>query len=353
MSLLEGFDKNSAEALLEWFREHGVAYPWADSPDAWGIWVSEVMLQQTTVGAVEPRYRRWMERFPTPRALAAAGEQEVLREWEGLGYYNRARNLASAAAEVQNIYGGRIPEEAEELRKLPGVGEYIAAAVSSFAFGKRRAAVDANGRRIAQRLEARESWDKELEASFRTVVEELMPVENPGEMNAALMQLGQLVCTSRSPKCGSCPLAEHCRARIEGVQESIPRRRRQEVVRKKTKLAILIDGEKVLMRKKAGGIGKGLWVFLPEAEIENLENLWDTGQELPRQTHSYTRYREMLLPRIFSRKSGKKSPREMLLEGSEFQLIADLGELPMPTAYRRITEELMKVLKTFYNTKSL
>jgi len=345
--LLEDFDKNTADALLEWFREHGVAYPWADSPDAWGIWVSEVMLQQTTVGAVEPRYRRWMERFPNPEALAAAGEQEVLREWEGLGYYNRARNLASAAAEIQSIYGGRIPEEAEELRKLPGVGEYIAAAVSSFAFGKRRVALDANGRRIAQRLEARESWDKELEEAFRNAIEEMMPSENPGEMNAAVMQLGQLVCTPRSPDCGNCPLAGICRARSEGVQESIPRRRRQEVVQKKTKLAILIKCEKILMRKKAGGIGKGLWVYPPEIEIENLECDWEALLELPRQIHSYTRYRELLLPRIFRRKPGKERPGEMLLEGSEFQLIADLGELPMPTAYRRITEELMKVLKTF------
>jgi len=345
VSLLAGFDKKTTEALLEWFREHGVAYPWADSPDAWGIWVSEVMLQQTLVGAVEPRYRRWMERFPSTESLAAADEQEVLREWEGLGYYNRARNLASAAAEVQNSYGGRIPEEAEELRKLPGVGEYIAAAVSSFAFGKRRAAIDANGRRIAQRLEARESWDKELEEAFRNAVEELMPEKNPGEMNAALMQLGQLVCTPRSPDCGSCPLAEHCRARLEGVQESIPRRRRQEVIQKKTKLAILIDGEKILMRKKTDGIGKGLWVFPSESEIGNLETDWEVTVDLPQQTHSYTRYRELLLPRIFRHKPGKKSSREMIPEGSEFQLIAELGELPMPTAYRRITQELIEALK--------
>ena len=346
MSLLEGFDKNTAGTLLEWFREHGVAYSWTDSPDAWGIWVSEVMLQQTTVGAVEPRYRRWMECFPSPEALAAAGEQEVLREWEGLGYYNRARNLASAAAEIQSFYGGQIPEEAEELQNLPGVGEYIAAAVSSFAFGKRRAAIDANGRRIAQRLEAREFWDKELEKAFRNVVEELMPSENPGEMNAALMQLGQPVCTPRSPDCGNCPLADICRARSEGVQESIPRRRRQEVIQKETKLAILIDGEKILMRKKAEGIGKGLWVYPPEIEIENLERDWETLLDIQQQTHSYTRYRELLLSRVFQRKPGKKSPGEMILEGSEFQLITDLGELPMPTAYRRITDELMRVLKT-------
>ena len=345
MSLLAGFDKKTTEALLEWFREHGVAYPWADSPDAWGIWVSEVMLQQTTVGAVEPRYRRWMERFPSTESLAAADEQEVLREWEGLGYYNRARNLASAAAEIHRSYGGRIPEEAEELRKLPGVGEYIAAAVSSFAFGKRKAAVDANGRRIAQRLEAWEVWDRELEKFFINVVEKMMPLENPGELNAALMQLGQLICTPRSPRCGNCPLAGICRARLEGTQEGIPRRRRQEVVQKKTKLAILIDGEKILLMKKARGIGKGLWIFPGENEIDNLERYWDSSGELPRESHSYTRYRELLFPMIYRLKPGAENREKLKLKGAEFVSPKMLEELPMPTAYRRIVENLKEFIK--------
>jgi len=349
-SLLEGFDHNTADALLTWFRKNGVAYPWADSPDAWGIWVSEVMLQQTAVGAVEPRYRRWMERFPTTQALAAADEQEVLREWEGLGYYNRARNLASAAAEIQNSYGGRIPEEAEELRRLPGVGAYIAAAVSSFAFGKRRVAVDANGRRIAQRLETRESWDRELEAAFITVVEKQMPSENPGEMNAALMQLGQLVCTPRKPSCGDCPLAGICRALLEGVQESIPLRRRQEVIQKKTKLIILLEDGKVLLKKKTDGIGKGLWVFPSETEMDSLEIFREAVESLPRQIHSYTRYREELLPRIFRRNPGNVHSDSGIPGEAEFVPIERLQKLPMPTAYRRIVKDLMV---NIINTKSL
>jgi len=352
VSLLEGFDKKTAAALLSWFRKNGVAYPWADSPDAWGVWVSEVMLQQTTVAAVEPRYRRWMERFPTPEILAAADEQEVLREWEGLGYYNRARNLASAAAEIQNSYGGCIPEEAEELRRLPGVGAYIAAAVSSFAFGKRRVAVDANGRRIAQRLESRESWDRELEKAFITVVEAQMPLENPGEMNAALMQLGQLVCTARKPSCDNCPLVGICRASLEGVQESIPRRRRQEVIQKKTKIAILVQGRMIFVLKKAKGIGRGLWVFPAENSLDNLDVYWDLVEELPRQIHSYTRYRELLLPVIFQRKRGTeglKGEEPTDLKGGEFVSPEKLQALPMPTAYRRIAEELCKRLEKGYS----
>jgi len=348
--LLEGFDSAAAEALLLWFRKNSVAYPWADSPDAWGIWVSEVMLQQTTVGAVEPRYRRWMERFPTTEALAAADEQEVLREWEGLGYYNRARNLASAAAEIQNSYAGRIPEEAAELRRLPGVGAYIAAAVSSFAFGKRRAAVDANGRRIAQRLEVRESWDRELEKAFITVVETQMPSENPGEMNAAIMQLGQLVCTPRKPSCGECPLAGICRALLKGVQESIPLRRRQEVIHKKTKLVILLEDGKVLLKKKTEGIGKGLWVFPSETEMNSLEIFREPVESLPRQIHSYTRYREELLPRIFRRKAGDVRSDLGIPGEIGFVSLEKLRKLPMPTAYRRIVKDLMM---NNINTKSL
>lgn len=344
MSHLVNLDEDSAEALLIWFREHGVSYPWADSSEAWGIWVSEVMLQQTTVAAVEPRYRSWMKRFPSPEALAAADEEEVLREWEGLGYYNRARNLAAAAAEIRMAYGGRIPEEPAELRRLPGVGEYIAAAVASFAFGKRRAAIDANGRRIAQRLSARDLWDKELETAFRSAVEELMPFENPGEMNAALMQLGQLVCTPRSPRCGDCPLARICLARLEGRQESIPSRRRQEAIRKKTRLAILFDGGRVLMRKRTKGIGKGLWVFPAESEIEGLEKWWEPAGELSEQIHAYTRYREVLQPRIFRRNDERGTDPVIGLPDTNFFPLEKLQELPMPTAYRRISGQVADIL---------
>jgi len=341
------FDEDSAEAPLKWFREHGVAYPWADSSDsqnAWGIWVSEVMLQQTTVAAVEPRYRRWMKRFPTPEALAAADEEEVLREWEGLGYYNRARNLAAAAGEIRTVYGGRIPEEYAELRRLPGIGEYIAAALASFAFAKRRAAIDANGRRIAQRLSARDSWDKKLETEFRKAVEELMPLENPGEMNAALMQLGQRVCTPRFPRCGDCPLACRCLARLEGRQESIPSRRRQEVIHKKTRLAILFDGGRVLMRKRMEGIGRGLWDFPAESEIGGLDKWWEPVEELPEQVHTYTRYREVLQPRIYRRNKHRGKAPLINLPEKCYILPVELQDLPMPTAYRRISLQLPDLL---------
>jgi A/G-specific adenine glycosylase len=337
------FDSLNSEAaafLLEWFREYGVAYPWGDSRDPWGIWVSEVMLQQTTVGAVEPRYRRWMKRFPTPESLAAAEEEEILREWEGLGYYNRARNLASAARELASEYRERIPAEAEKLRGLPGIGPYIASAIASFAFGRRCAAIDANGRRIAMRLAAREPWTSELESDFRRAVEKVMPEDNPGEMNAALMQLGQLICRSGKPLCGDCPLAGICTARSQGLQNSIPARRRQEVIRKNTAVAILIDKDRVLVQKRLSGIGKGLWVFPARADVESLLAECVPEGCLQKEVHSYTRYRENLEPQLFRSAEGARLRILQSDSGLSFTGFEDLPNLPMPTAYRRIASQL-------------
>lgn len=334
------FDSSAAASLIKWYRENGTAYPWAESPDPWGIWVSEVMLQQTTVGAVEPRYRKWMDRFPTPESLAAANEDEVLREWEGLGYYNRARNLASAARELHLSYGGRVPREPEELQRLPGVGEYIAAAVASFAFGKRCAAIDANGRRIAMRLSASEAWNKGMETAFKIAVEAVMPEDNPGEMNAAMMQLGQKVCSSRSPFCGDCPLASICEARRQGVQNSIPARRRQEVILKKTSLVIFIDKNAVLLQKRSSGIGRGLWVFPSKPDFDELVTGCRYEETLDTQVHSYTKYRETLEPLIFRPGKGYRSPGIPADSGFQFVELDKLAEFPMPTAYRRIADQL-------------
>lgn len=334
------FDTAAGTLLLEWYRKHGTAYPWAESPDPWAIWVSEVMLQQTTVGAVEPRYRKWMKRFPVPEALAAAEEDEVLREWEGLGYYNRARNLASAARELPLSFGGRIPREPEELRRLPGVGEYIAAAVASFAFGKRCAAIDANGRRIAMRLSARDTWTRELESAFRIAVEASMPEDNPGEMNAAIMQLGQKVCTPRSPDCGNCPLEGICEARESGVQNSIPARRRQEVIQKKTAVVIFIEGDKVLLQKRSAGIGRGLWFFPSKPDFDALVSAWCHVESLESQVHSYTKYRETLEPLVCRPGEGYLSPDIPAESGFLFAALDKLSEFPMPTAYRRISDQL-------------
>ncbi len=215
--------------LLRWFREHRRSLPFRESRDPWRIWVSEVMLQQTRVEAVLPRYRAFLARFPDPAALAAAGEDEVLAAWSGLGYYGRARALHRAARTLA-ASGGGIPRTAVALRELPGVGEYTASAVASIAFGEPSAAVDGNVRRVFARLFAvrgvpgRASFEKRI----RSIAERLMEADGalfPGEWNQALMEIGALICHPTTPRCEACPLCRACRARAGGLERDLPERR--------------------------------------------------------------------------------------------------------------------------------
>lgn len=209
-----------ARLLLDHFDAHRRAMPWRETSDPYAIWVSEVMLQQTRVDTVIPYYRRWLGRFPTLRDLAEAELDDVLKEWEGLGYYSRARNLHRAARMVRERHDGVVPGEPETLRELPGIGEYTAGAVASIAFGARVPAVDGNVRRVLARLHDLEAPGP---AELRRRAAALVPAERPGDFNQALMELGATVCTPRSPDCGACPWADHCRARRLGVQEQRPR----------------------------------------------------------------------------------------------------------------------------------
>ena len=299
----EGLSAGCIEGIAGWYGVHGTRYPWTPggrgAPDAYGVWVSEVMLQQTTTAAAAPRYRRWMERYPTIESLADSDEEDVLREWEGLGYYSRARNLFSAAGEVRRVYGGSLPRDPEGLRGLPGVGEYIAAAVASIAFDYPAAAVEANGRRIAQRLAASKEWNRGLEGAFRGAVEAVMIRIRPGTVNAAVMQFGQRICLPRSPRCGECPVARDCRGRRLGIADRIPSRRRQEVIQKNTDIAVLMRRDhRVWLEKRTRGIGRGLWAFPALGEVRGIEN-WSAAAELPGRIHLYTRYRDELRPRLY------------------------------------------------------
>lgn len=309
----EGLSAGCIEGIVGWYGVHGTRYPWTPggrgAPDAYGVWVSEVMLQQTTTAAAAPRYRRWMERYPTIESLADSDEEDVLREWEGLGYYSRARNLFSAAGEVRRVYGGSLPREPEGLRGLPGVGEYIAAAVASIAFDYPAAAVEANGRRIAQRLAASEEWNRGLEGAFRRAVEAVMMRIRPGTVNAAVMQFGQRICLPRSPRCGECPVARDCRGRRLGIADRIPARRRQEVIQKNTDIAVLMRRDhRVWLEKRTRGIGRGLWAFPALGEVRGIEN-WKAAAELPGRIHLYTRYRDELRPRLYEPLSPEIRPR--------------------------------------------
>jgi A/G-specific adenine glycosylase len=249
------------EALLRHYDTHRRDLPWRDRGDAYVVWVSEVMLQQTRVDTVRPYFERWLRRFPTLDHVAAAGLDDVLGAWQGLGYYSRARNLHRAARMVRERHGGQLPREVGELQSLPGVGEYTAGAVASIAFGAAVPAVDGNVRRVLARLYDLES---PTAGELRVSAARLVPGDRPGDFNQALMELGATVCLPRSPRCEACPLAAWCRARACGVQEDRPRRRpRPPVPDSVVESVVLVreDRSALLVRRPEAGLLGGLWEF--------------------------------------------------------------------------------------------
>lgn len=255
--------------LLSWFRSQRRELPWRGTCDPYRIWVSEVMLQQTTVAAVLPRYERFLDRFPDVRALSRAREESVVAEWSGLGYYSRARNLHRAARAVVREHGGRIPDDLDLLRTLPGVGDYMASAVVSLAFGVRVPAADANVTRVLSRLHAISgpTSSRSHRERIRQAAEAILPERHPGDGTAALMDLGQAICLPRRPRCGLCPLAGLCAALESGEPERFPEKpRRPDVIRVSLAAAHARDGDRVwLVRRGPGSWLAGTWAF-PAAE---------------------------------------------------------------------------------------
>ena len=253
-------------ALLAFFDENARSLPWRSTRDPYAIWVSEVMAQQTRVETVVPYYHRWLERFPDVDALADAPLDDVLKAWEGLGYYSRARNLHAAARIVRERHRAELPGSYEELRALPGVGEYTAGAVASIAFGERHPAVDGNVRRVIARLLDVAEPSREL---LRAAADSLVPAERPGDFNQSLMELGATICTPRSPRCVRCPVRSLCRARAAGTQEQRPlpkRARPVPIINVATAVIRSPDDRLLIVRRGESGLLAGMWCF-PGVEI--------------------------------------------------------------------------------------
>jgi len=259
-----------ARRLAAWFSRHRRDLPWRHDRDPYRVWVSETMLQQTTVKVVVPYFERFMRRFPTIGRLARAPIEDVLAAWAGLGYYRRARHLHDAALRVVESHAGRIPADRAALLALPGIGRYTAGAVLSIAYGRPEPVVDGNVARVLARL-AGERRDPRSGAAARFVLEEAARLvaasARPGDHNEALMELGATVCTPAAPACRRCPLAGVCAARARGMQASIPPPRRQrasEVVQRT--MALVLRGRRLLVRRRAAtGLLDGLWE-LPAVE---------------------------------------------------------------------------------------
>jgi A/G-specific adenine glycosylase len=246
--------------LLEWFHKFQRDLPWRRNKDPYRIWLSEIMLQQTRVAAVIPFYERFLEHFPTIRALAAAPEAEVLRLWAGLGYYSRARNLQSAAKEIVQKHGGEFPRSAEHALALPGIGSYTAAAILSIAFGARHAVLDGNVARVIARLDAVHGDLREAVRwqALQAAADTLLEPNEPSDWNQAMMELGAMVCTPKSPQCLLCPVAEFCRARQLGLTETIPEKRKKRATEEvELAAAVFIDqrGRTLLLSPPESGRG--------------------------------------------------------------------------------------------------
>ena len=214
------------DRLLEWYDEHRRDLPWrygpGETPDPYHVWLSEVMLQQTTVATVAPRFIAWLERWPSIKTLAAAADPDVMAAWAGLGYYARVRNLLKTARLLATEHEGRFPVTAAELRKLPGIGEYTAAAIAAIAFHERAVVVDANVERVVARLFALRMPLRAARRAIRAATDTITPSERGGDFAQAMMDLGSTVCTTRAPKCYLCPVVDHCAGHRDGIAERLP-----------------------------------------------------------------------------------------------------------------------------------
>jgi A/G-specific adenine glycosylase len=327
------------------------------------VWLAEVMLQQTQVDTVVPYYERFLALFPSVRELAGASLEEVLKAWEGLGYYARARNLHAAAIKIVADYGGQLPDTFEELQRLPGVGRYTAGAVASIAFGQGVPAVDGNVRRVLARVFAiRDDVSRSrVQRKLETLATSLLPPEQAGAFNEALMELGATVCTPRGPDCDQCPLADLCQARATGEQEALPvKRSRKRTPHYDVAAAVTLrdddaKGDRPLVlvaQRNTGDMLGGLWEF-PGGKREEGESLPEclaremreelgieirVDEQLAVVEHAYTHFRITLYAFFCRVVSGE--PR--CLDCAAFRWIkpSELDTLPMSVADRKIAQAL-------------
>lgn len=254
------------EPLLEWYDRGRRILPWREAPTPYHVWLSEIMLQQTRVEAVKPYYDRFLKALPDIKALAEAEEESLLKIWEGLGYYNRVRNLQKAARQIMEEYGGRMPEDYEELCRLPGIGSYTAGAVSSIAYGKKAPAVDGNVLRVLSRvmLDERNILDAKVKRSVEQELYFVIPDERPGDFNQAMMELGAMVCLPNGkPKCEECPLRGFCGAYRQGCMMEYPKKAPKKARKTEEKTVLILQDEARVALAKRGekGLLAGFYEF--------------------------------------------------------------------------------------------
>ena len=338
-------------ALLSWYDAGHRPLPWRETRDPYAIWISEIMLQQTRAETVVSYYERFLARFPNVRALAQAPEEDVLKAWEGLGYYSRARNLQSAARKIVAEYGGSLPGTCAELRKLPGIGPYTAGAVASICFGERVAAVDGNVERVVARVfGVRE--DVTQPAVKRAVAQRaqcLVPPLCTGDFTNAMMELGATVCTPGAPRCLLCPVRALCDAFEKGDADQLPIKKKARPQRAmQMGVAVVCSGGRVLLQRRSERLLGGLWVFplfedavTDKALSERLEALgvpviYDAPLGTARHVFTHIIW-EMTLHAF-------QAENVAAPEGCRWATADELRALPLPTAVKAARKEALRLL---------
>lgn len=331
--------------LDEWFQQNRREFPWRKDPTPYQVWVSEVMLQQTRASVVVPYFERWMKLFPDVRSLAAAPWEKVIKAWEGLGYYRRARNLLQGAQQIVAEFGGEIPSKREDLESIQGVGSYTSAAILSFGFHERAAAVDGNVIRVITRLFAiEESVEKSsVKRKIILAAESLLDADKPWVTAEALIELGATVCT-RNPRCEACPLQAQCLGKMRA--EGLPiKREEKEMIHLKRIVIWLEVGGKVLVKK--GELGRVMAELYEFPYFEMGEELWREDQILQKVeqvlgvkaeivdrlkeiSHTFTRYKARLYPFRLKGKDEKE------MKGYEWVSCERLSELPFSSGHRKM-----------------
>jgi len=340
-------------ALLRHYDRHRRELPWRGESDPYRVLVSEVMLQQTRAETVALRYAGWLDRFPDLESLAGAAEDEVLKAWEGLGYYRRARNLRRTAVLARERPDAALPSTYGELRRLPGLGEYTAGAVASIAFGEPVAAADGNVRRVISRLR---NVASPKPAWLRSAATHLLDPQRPGDWNQAMMELGATICSPRAPRCETCPVARWCAAQAAGTQRERPGAKPKKAARAVTfALAVLHEGDRVLLeRRPSEGLLGGMWSFperviadAPEAEQAVLamaaDRRLDVGRQpvaLPTCAHKFTHLHATYVPWAVGVLGARAAENESAawIDGRTPATIA------LPTAQKRVLASFLRNL---------
>ncbi|MCH9634474.1 MAG: Adenine DNA glycosylase [Chlamydiae bacterium] len=337
--------------LTSWFLKNQRSLPWRETTDPYAIWVSEIMLQQTQVTTVLPYFNNWMSKFPTLSSLAQSPIEEVIKLWEGLGYYSRARNLHAGAQEILSKFGGIFPSSTEDLLSIKGIGPYTKGAIQSFAFHLKSILIDGNVKRVFARFFA---LDLDFSVSqnhkmLESIAETVLPSYKPWIFNEALMELGALVCTPQNPNCAQCPLKDECKAKLLGKSTSLPvKPKRKKITLLYRAVFVLYFEKSMMLGKRSKGLMQDLYEF-PYREVslkshkaiekegiltDFLDKASTQVEELPVITHSFTHHRVTLFPfRIFL-----KEP--LNLPDYQWVLADKASEKPFSAGHRKIFHSL-------------